>query len=174
MITTRDRCVVTQFLSLEAGHFRHSFEALFASSHSKLSLSAVELSAEFDAKAYDGDEMSSKRNIQVKSPRTWNRRGFTVAPNGYFTVLKPSGWFAASRLPGGFRYLGGESRGPASASVQKRMAQDHVGIRESTLRLQTLEASAQDHRLMRPALVVLGAAAITSLLLWWIAFPNFH
>lgn len=38
----------------------------------------------------------------------WNRREFTVAPNGYFNVLKANGWFAAFRLPVGFRYRFGK------------------------------------------------------------------
>ena len=40
----------------------------------------------------------------MKGPRSWNRREFDVTPAGFFTVLKPSGWFSAtSRLPAGFR-----------------------------------------------------------------------
>jgi hypothetical protein len=134
--------------------------------------------------------MSSKRKMPAKSPHTWNRRGFNIAPNGYFTVLKPSGWFAASRLPGGFRYLGGQSKGPAfaqtlengvgnpaaalplgSTSVQKQMT---PGPGDTTIRLQTIEMSEQDHRLVRPTLVVLAATAIMSILLWWIAFRIPH
>ncbi len=43
----------------------------------------------------------------MNGSRTWNRREFTVASNGDFFILRPAGWFAAVRLPGGFRYLVG-------------------------------------------------------------------
>jgi len=101
-----------------------------------------------------------------KSPRTWNRRDFSIGPAGLFTVLKPDGWFAASRLPGGFRYLGGQPNGPAPP--QARKAQDHAASQQTTIQLQTLEPTVQDHPLMRPALIVLAATAMTSIVLWWL------
>jgi hypothetical protein len=116
--------------------------------------------------------MSSKKKTRAKNPRIWNRRGFSVGLAGLFSILKADGWFAASRLPGGFRYLGGEHKAPELISAQK--VQDDGGWQESTVRLQLIEASAHDHPMMRPALVVLGALVITSLLLWWIAFPSFY
>jgi hypothetical protein len=115
--------------------------------------------------------MSSKKKIRAKNLRTWNRRGFNVRPAGWFTVLNPAGWFAASRLPGGFRYLGGE---PKRREPTFEPMQDQADSQETNLRLQTIEPGAHDHPLMRPALVVLGAIAITSLLLWWVAFPHLH
>jgi hypothetical protein len=39
---------------------------------------------------------------------------------------------------------------------------------------QSLIPGLRDHRLMRPALVVLAATAMTSILLWWIAFAHFR
>ncbi len=40
---------------------------------------------------------------------SWNRRGSAVTSNGYFTVLKSTGWFPTFRLPDGFRYATGKS-----------------------------------------------------------------
>jgi hypothetical protein len=118
--------------------------------------------------------MSSKKKMRAKNLRIWNRRGFRVGPAGLFSILKADGWFAASRLPGGFRYLGGEPKAPESILAAKPMTQGDDGSQETTLRLQTIERSVHDHPLMRPALVVLAATMITSLLLWWTAFPRFH
>jgi hypothetical protein len=119
--------------------------------------------------------MSSKRKMLVKSLYTWNRRDFSVASAGYFTVLKPSGWFAASRLPGAFRYFGGQPMrlAPQLDAAPKQKSSDHAGCEETTPRLQTIEPATHDHPLMRPALIILGATAITSILLWWTAFPRF-
>lgn len=112
----------------------------------------------------------------MKGLHIWNRRDFSVASAGYFTVLKPAGWFAASRLSGGFRYLGGqpEETAPESTSAPKQKAPYRASTEETAPRLQTIERNTHDHPLMRPALVVLGATAITSVLLWWIAFPRLH
>jgi hypothetical protein len=137
--------------------------------------------------------MISKGKMRVKSLHTWNRRDFSVGPAGWFTVLKPTGWFTASRLPGGFRYLGGQPKGTASpqahenpvgnpttappnewTSVPEQTVQGHADGQDTTMLLHTMELSRQDHRFMRPVLVVLGATAITSILLWWIAFSRFH
>lgn len=104
----------------------------------------------------------------MKNPRTWNRRDFNVTPNGYFTVLKPAGWFAASRLPGGFRYLVGQAGAKVSPRPASAARQITSGGSETTLRLEVMEPIAHDHPLMRPALIVVTAVAITSFLLWWI------
>ncbi len=126
----------------------------------------------------------------MKSPRSWNRREFAVTPNGFFTILKPTGWFSTVPLPGGFRYLVGQSKGtaspqahenstenpttappPESTSVPEQMALDHADSQETAIPLQIMKPSTPDHRLLRPALVVLAATAITSILLWWITNP---
>lgn len=120
----------------------------------------------------------------MKDPRTWNRREFSVTPNGYFTVLKPTGWFSAVPLTGGFRYQLGLPKGatfpqahenpaaaPASASVPGQMAPGHAGSQQTTIRLQTIESTMPDRRLMRPALIVLVATALTWILLWCTAHP---
>jgi hypothetical protein len=119
--------------------------------------------------------MSSKRKWQVNHLRTWNRRDFSVQSAGFYSLLKPTGWFAALRLPGGFRYLGGQPKGPAlqlavenSTSVPAQRIPGDAGSQQATMRLQIMAPSTQDHRLMRLALIVLAAIAMTSLLLWWI------
>jgi len=101
----------------------------------------------------------------VKSFRSWNRREFAVTQNGYFTILKPTGWFATSRPQGSFRYLGSLSKGFPQAG-------ENQGGEGITIRMQTTEPSAQDRRLMRPALVALAATAISSILLWWLVSPR--
>ena len=104
----------------------------------------------------------------MNQPRTWNRREFDVSPNGFFTVLRPSVWFSASRLPGGFRYLLGHNdsnRSPLSAATAGKIT---AGGQATTLRLEVIEPITHDHPLMRPALIVFTAAAITAFLLWCI------
>jgi hypothetical protein len=114
------------------------------------------------------------RKMRVKSPHIWNRREFNVASAGYFTVLKPTGWFAASRLPGGFRYVGGQAKAVASRQGHEISVGNPTAAHQHAWTSVPDEWSTKDHHLMRSALVVLGATAITSVLLWWIAFPRFH
>jgi len=125
----------------------------------------------------------------MSNPRTWNRREFSVTPNGYFTVLRPTGWFSSVRLPGGFRYQIGLSeetefpqaqenptQNPATASpteltyISEQKALDHADSQETAILSQTMKLSTPDHRLLRLALVVLAASAISYLILWWAPF----
>lgn len=110
-----------------------------------------------------------------KSPRTWNRRGFTVAPNGFYTVLKSTGWFAAWRLPGGFRYLAGQLKKPAAPRVQSVSAAaprlktpGNADRQETNVLSQSMIPSTRDHRPLRFMFIVLAATAITAILLWWL------
>jgi hypothetical protein len=92
--------------------------------------------------------------------RTWNRRESSVTPNGFFTILRPSRWFSA-RQPDDFHYLAGQPEGAKSP-----WAHDHPTENPPAApTLQFVSLSAQDHHLMRTALIVLAAAAITGLLL---------
>ena len=93
----------------------------------------------------------------MKLLRSITRRGFEVGTAGWFTVLKPNTWFPASRLPGRFRY-----RGSSSAET---LAVEHA------ISVRILLPATKDRRLVRSALVVLAAVAITSALLWWIMHP---
>jgi hypothetical protein len=121
--------------------------------------------------------------------RTWNRREFSVTPNGYFTVLRPSGWFSAVRLPGGFRYQVGLSernefplahenptenptaQPPLESNfVSEQNALDHAGIQETAILSQSMQLNTHDFHLMRTALIVLAAAAISFYVLWLAPF----
>ena len=103
----------------------------------------------------------------MPSPRSWNRREFTVAPNGFFTILKPTGWFSALPLPGGFRYLKGKSKRAVSPPAYENPAGGHA----AAMPLQFTSLSTPHPHLMRLAAIVVAAAAITFGLLWWIARP---
>jgi hypothetical protein len=106
-----------------------------------------------------------------KGPRSWNRRDFNVATNGYFTILKPSGWFAAARLPGGYRYPTGRPKGNDLSSNPEQKFPDRPYSLETTMQYAIIKSSDYDQGLMRPALIVFAAAALTSILLWWIMRP---
>ena len=95
----------------------------------------------------------------VKILRSVNRRGFSLGTAGWFTVLKPNTWFPASRLPVSSRYRGSQS---AEAT-----AVDHADSQQMTVPPRIIIPGTQDRRLMRLALVVLAAIAITLALLWW-------
>ena len=93
----------------------------------------------------------------MKLLRAVTRRGFSVGTAGWFTVLKPNTWFPASRLPGSFRYRSSQSA--------EMTAVDHA------ISPRIIIPSTKDFRLVRLALVVLSAVAITSALLWWTMHP---
>jgi hypothetical protein len=118
-----------------------------------------------------------------KSPRTWNRRDFIVAPNGLYTVLKSAGWFATWRLPRGFRYVVPQSKRNASSSAhrdpvaafpsertftQTQKAPGHSNSQEAPILSQSVIPSARDHRPLRLMFIVLAATAITAISLWWL------
>jgi len=126
----------------------------------------------------------------MKGSRTWNRRDFSVTPNGLFSVLRPDGWFAIVRLPGGFRYRVGQPKATASPRAQEDPAVNpaaapkheptfvpeqkglvYADSQEMAIPAQIGKLRTHDHRLMRIALIVLAATAIASILLgwlWWI------
>jgi hypothetical protein len=99
----------------------------------------------------------------MKILRSVNRRGFNVGSAGWFSILKPNTWFPASRLPGTFRYHGGQSA--------QSPALDHADTQQSTIPPRIMIPTTKDHGLIHPALVVVSAMAITSALLWWIMHP---
>ena len=126
----------------------------------------------------------------MNNPRTWNRRDFTVTANGFFTILKPSRWFSAVPLPGGFRYLVGRSKRTSSPPAHENPTEnptaapplestseptqkslDHADGQETAILSQSMIPGTLDHRLMRAlmraALIVFAAIAITCALLWF-------
>jgi hypothetical protein len=126
----------------------------------------------------------------MKILRSVNRRGSSVQSAGFFTVLRANTWFAASRLPGVSSYLVDQSKWAASLqahdnptgnptaapltvsiSAPEQKAQGHADSRENAIPLQIMMPSTYDHRPIRLALIVLAAAAITLIMLWWIANP---
>jgi hypothetical protein len=97
----------------------------------------------------------------MKVLRSVNRRNFSVEPAGYFNVLTPSKRFTASHPRGEFSYLPGQSKGTAATAPS----------------LELISAPDQsvpgNRRLLRPAMVVLGATALTLFFLWWsTGFPT--
>jgi hypothetical protein len=97
----------------------------------------------------------------MKILRSMNRRGFSVGPAGYFTVLKPNTWFPASRLADSFHHRSYQLGGTAVSAT-----------RNATAPSLAVKLNANDPGLTRLAVTVLGATAITATLLWWICIPR--
>jgi hypothetical protein len=102
----------------------------------------------------------------MKILRSVNRRGFNIGTAGWFTVLRQNTWFPASRMPGRFRY---EGQGTTQPLVPGQTVLNHVYGQEAKVPSRQPRLSAQDT--VRPALITLAAAALTSVLLWWIMHP---
>jgi hypothetical protein len=101
----------------------------------------------------------------MKVLRSVNRRNFSVEPAGYFNVLTPSKRFTASHPPGQFRYLTGQSKGTAFPQADGNPATspsfESISVRD--------QKDLGNHRLLRPAMIVLGATTATLFLVWWSA-----
>lgn len=100
----------------------------------------------------------------MKILRAVNRRGFSLGTAGWFTVLKPNTWFAASRLRDGRPYSSGRAKSIAGPGSENLKAPSLI-----------VNLSTYDSGLVRMALTFLVAIAITAALLWWImseAAPN--
>jgi hypothetical protein len=105
----------------------------------------------------------------MKILRSVTRRGFSVGTAGYFTgVLRPTSWFAASRLPDGARYFEHQSTWTATASAPGQRIPTHSRSQATTIPFQITEPDTKDRNLLRPALIVMAAIAITAVLLLWI------
>jgi hypothetical protein len=106
----------------------------------------------------------------MKILRSVNRRGFNVGTAGWFTVLKPNTWFAASRLQGASRPFTGQVMGTWHQGPKGHATTAGAfpaSGRETAVSLQALKLSAHDRSPMRLALAATAAIAITSGLLWW-------
>jgi hypothetical protein len=109
----------------------------------------------------------------MKILRSVMRRGFSVGSAGYFTVLKPNTWFAASRLSDSFRYPSDRYKGLAAG----QNTLDHADSQTANMPSLLVRWRPQEPRLVRMALIALAAMMITAALLWWImasAPPNVH
>ena len=98
----------------------------------------------------------------MKILRSVSRRGFSVGTAGWFTVLRPNTWFPASRLPKNLPDFGirAEQTVPGGISGASRLGPWMPAGQRS-----------EDRNRMRLASAVLGAVAITSVMLWWIMHP---
>lgn len=107
----------------------------------------------------------------MKILRSVMRRGFSVGSAGYFTVLKPNTWFAASRLSDSFRYPMDRYKGVAEGQNSLDFQAGQAAKMPSLL----VRWRPQEPRRVRMALILLAAIMITAALLWWImgAPPNF-
>lgn len=92
----------------------------------------------------------------MKILRSVTRRGFSFGTAGWFTVLKPNTWFPATRLPVSHRY---------------RVGQSPLDISPAATAPKIITLPSEQRGIMRPALTILAAVAITWTLLWWIMHP---
>ena len=99
----------------------------------------------------------------MRMRRSGIRREFSVRTAGWFTVLKPDGWFPALHQHGRFHDRRSQSGGTAAA--------DHADSREWMNSPQIMIPNTVERRVMRPALILLAAMMLTSGLLWWIMHP---
>jgi hypothetical protein len=102
----------------------------------------------------------------MKTLRSVNRRSFSVEPAGYFNVLTPSKRFTASHPPGQFSYLPGQSKGTAYQNPATAPQFASASLPD--------QKDLGNRRLLRPAMVVLGATALTVFFVWWSAGCPIH
>jgi hypothetical protein len=110
----------------------------------------------------------------MPSSRSWNRREFSITQNGYFTILKSNGWFSAVPLPGGFRYQVNKSKAdthPIAPTFAPQLNSEGAASQQATIQLQTIDSNTPRQALMRPALIVLAATALTWIGLWCTSHP---
>ena len=93
------------------------------------------------------------------------RRGFSVGSAGYFTVLRPNTWFAASHFPDRFPNL--HERDEAVVRQPAQELTSSAAANQMTIHLD-LKPPAEPLRLMRLALIVMLAIGITVFAFWWI------
>ena len=96
--------------------------------------------------------------------RRWNRRGSEVTPNGYFTVLRSSGWFSTLQLPGGYRYQIGENGKPRKHL--KTAPQVEPSAVDATLHLQMVGSTEGRFSWLRLGGIIVAAIALTFFLLF--------
>lgn len=91
----------------------------------------------------------------MKLLRSITRRGFDVSSAGWFTVLKPNTWLAASRL---------RTTRPRAAAHPHTLIQTAPTL--------NVKLNANDPSFGRLAFTIGLALVITAVLLLWIMYPN--
>jgi hypothetical protein len=112
----------------------------------------------------------------MKTSSSWNRRGSAVTANGFFTVLRSTGWFATFRLPDGYRYATGKSvTDPLHpVDVVGRLAVSNPAanapvLPQSTIALRQIDSGRVSLRgLLWVAVLTIAAMALTYAALMWI------
>ena len=97
----------------------------------------------------------------MKILRSVLNRGARVQSAGYFSVVEPHTWFAATRFPDRFPHL--RERALAAAEGQTSGAVAN----QATVHLE-LEPAPEPLHLIRSALIVLAAVGITVFAFWWV------
>jgi hypothetical protein len=95
----------------------------------------------------------------MKILRSVTRRGYNVQTAGYFTVVSPRRWFAASQFPDGLE-------GHIKVTAETDAARDRADI-EETEPPQIAMLSTRDRQSKQFVWAALAAAVIALLLLWW-------
>lgn len=108
----------------------------------------------------------------MKVLRSVTRRGFSVGTAGWFTVLRPNTWFAATRLPRSFPHSSDHFQTAAHALTAEQLARMPLGSQQATLPPRIAVLNGHDRRPLRLALLALAAAVFTLGMLWWIM--GFH
>jgi hypothetical protein len=106
---------------------------------------------------------------------SWNRRGSAVTANGFFTVLRSTGWFPTFRLPDGYRYATGKSvidpLHPVDVVARLAVANPAANapvLPESTIAFRQIESGRVSLRgALRVAALALAAIALTYAALMW-------
>jgi hypothetical protein len=108
--------------------------------------------------------------VAVNILRSVTRRGFTVAQAGYFTVTSPNRWFSASQFPDRFPELSHPKTEVAlSTDSNAILEQNALTLKRTEAappRFELIGPRAQNHRLLRFALVVMAALALALVGLW--------
>lgn len=103
----------------------------------------------------------------MKILRAANLRGSSIHSAGFFTVLRSNSWFAASRLPVNRGLFGDRHKLSAKSTVPGRAALSHADSRAAAMPLHIMNLGTEDRGSMRLVFIVLAAAALTLVLLWF-------
>jgi hypothetical protein len=97
--------------------------------------------------------------------RSLTRRGFNVGTAGYFTVLRPNTWFAASRLEQLQHPIVSQSKAAGSAFMAGQKEQGGGLGQKTTISFLSAAPGARERLPKRAVFAVLAAIVITLVLL---------